>query len=367
VIPFNLHRRIPLVRRPFYQRDLVIAERDVIAKRLAEAERKIALNGVRQRNRPVQRPELPKEIGEDTRDAQSVVGEYWDQQNRPEAQMPDNSAWWLAPVVIRHINRIVCGEPIDGLHAGFHRRLVSAMANTPHPRRALSIGCGVATKEMDAIADGVAESFECYDLSGHAVEVGRQIAAERGISDKVKLHHADAFENDPGLDFDLVYWNNALHHMLDTREAIQWSRDHLRVGGIFAMDDYVGATRNQHSPELITWGSRVMAAIPEYLRWHWNGIDTIPAVIGVVDPNEQARIDPSECADSASILPSLHSIFPDVEIIKTGGVLYLLALSHTLQNYQTEAELALLNTMLLLDEAAPDYVESQYAVAIARK
>jgi hypothetical protein len=27
MIPFNLHRRIPFVRRPFYQRDLALAER----------------------------------------------------------------------------------------------------------------------------------------------------------------------------------------------------------------------------------------------------------------------------------------------------------------------------------------------------
>jgi hypothetical protein len=31
MIPFNLHRRIPLIRRPFYQRDLAIAERNRFA------------------------------------------------------------------------------------------------------------------------------------------------------------------------------------------------------------------------------------------------------------------------------------------------------------------------------------------------
>jgi hypothetical protein len=31
MIPFNLHRGIPLVRRPFYQRDMAMAERDRIA------------------------------------------------------------------------------------------------------------------------------------------------------------------------------------------------------------------------------------------------------------------------------------------------------------------------------------------------
>jgi hypothetical protein len=38
MIPFQLHRRIPLVRRPFFQRDQAIAERDrIMAERDALA------------------------------------------------------------------------------------------------------------------------------------------------------------------------------------------------------------------------------------------------------------------------------------------------------------------------------------------
>jgi hypothetical protein len=45
MIPFNLHRRIPLVRRPFYQRDLAIAERKRVAAERDEllAERDVLL------------------------------------------------------------------------------------------------------------------------------------------------------------------------------------------------------------------------------------------------------------------------------------------------------------------------------------
>jgi hypothetical protein len=45
MIPFNLHRRIPLVRRPFYQRDVAMAERDLVLEERAilEAESKVAM------------------------------------------------------------------------------------------------------------------------------------------------------------------------------------------------------------------------------------------------------------------------------------------------------------------------------------
>lgn len=296
-----------------------------------------------------------------------AVEQFWDDKNKPDAELPPNAAWWNAPLIMRHINRVVCGEPIDGIHAGFHRRLRDFMTDMPHPRRALSIGCGAGTKEMDALALGVADTFECYDVSGEAVRVARQIAQDRGLADQIVFHHADAFAADLRSDFDLVYWNNALHHMMDVHASVQWSRDHLRQGGVFAMDDYVGATRFQHSPEFVAWGSRLLALLPEHLRRHWNGTDVIPTVVGVLDPAELARIDPSECADSGSILPAVKSIFPDAEIIKTGGIAYFIALTHTFHNYTSETELALLNAILMADEAVSDRVESQYAVVIARK
>jgi hypothetical protein len=34
VSPFDIHRRIPLVRRPFYQRDQAIRERDALGAEL---------------------------------------------------------------------------------------------------------------------------------------------------------------------------------------------------------------------------------------------------------------------------------------------------------------------------------------------
>ena len=41
LIPFQLHRRIPFVRRPFFQRDQAIAERDRLLRELSQARREI--------------------------------------------------------------------------------------------------------------------------------------------------------------------------------------------------------------------------------------------------------------------------------------------------------------------------------------
>jgi SAM-dependent methyltransferase len=357
MIPFQLPRRIPVIRRPFYQRDRLREERDALTEQLValrlELQRFQSNSG--ERHSPV---EQNATVGYAT---SATVEQHWDKQNEAVGEALPNSVWWLAPIVIRHINRIVCGEPIDGMHAGFHRRLAAAMADAPRPGRALSVGCGLGTKEMDAIAAGAADVFECYDISASAINGARSIAAERGLSHRITFHHADINSCNVGTGFDLVYWNNSLHHMFDTHAFVAWSRDSLRDGGLFAMDDYVGATRFQHSPELVAWCNRLLASLPEYLRRHWNGRDNIPP-FSVCDPKALACTDPSECADSGAILPAVRSIFPRAEVIKTGGAAYI-ALSNALQNFRSETEIALLNAILLADEEVSYRVERQYAVA----
>ncbi len=247
------------------------------------------------------------------------------------------------------------------------KKLSTALVHLPHPRKGISVGCGVGTKEMAVLELGAIDIFECYEVSGAAIEHGRTIAAQRGLQDRMIFHHADAFMSDVKDDFDLVYWNNALHHMMDVREAVRWSKSKLKEGGVFAIDDYVGATRNQHSDGLVEWGSELMACLPERLRRHWNGKDIMPPFVGRVDLEELKKIDPSECADSASILPAIEEIFPGCEVIKTGGAAYFVALMHTFHNFTSETDIALLNVILNADREVSVRIESQYAVVIGQK
>jgi len=296
-----------------------------------------------------------------------VVEDFWDNQVETAGEMPPGSAWWNTPFLIRHINKIVCGEPLEGVHAGFHRRINELVSNMPRPRKAVSVGCGVGTKEMDLMAAGEIDTFECYETSGATAEIGMSIAEERGLGGRFKIHHSDAFSACTATDFDLVYWNNSLHHMMDARAAVQWSSDRLRPGGLFAIDDYVGATYNQHSPELVAWGTELMASLPETLRRHWNGVDVMPPFTGRVPIEDIVAMDPSECADSASILPAIRDIFPEHQIIETGGAAYFYAMMHTFHNFTSETDLALLTTILNADREITHRTESQFAVVLAVK
>jgi SAM-dependent methyltransferase len=302
-------------------------------------------------------------------DAQRASGAYWDGVVAGAADILPRTAWWNDPPTLRHINRVVCGERIDGAHAGFNRRLGTLLRGREITEpRAISVGSGSGGKELEVLRAGVVASFDCYDVGAGAVEQGRRMAAEQGFGDRLRFHHADAFAGDAPKDFDVVYWNNALHHMPDTAAAVAWSRDHLRSGGVFAMDDFVGASRFQHTPELMAWANRMLALLPDrLLRGSRDPTRTVPRVATLLDPDAVAAIDPTEAVDSGNILPAVRRVFPSADIIPTGGALYFVGLNDAFHNFVAQEDLRLLDALLLLDEAVAQRGETPYAVALAVK
>ena len=276
--------------------------------------------------------------------------------------------WWTSPQVHRHINRLVCGEAIDGPWAGFHKQ-VAIKAPPGGYRRAISVACGHGGKELDLISSGVVEHFDLYEISEARVESGIQKARSLGLEDRITYRLTDAFAQTLRSDYDLVYWNNAIHHMMNTPEAVKWSRDRLRVGGVFAMDDFVGAKRFQWPQQHLDMMSRVRQQLPQrYLVDPRNPDRQLPTIVR--RPNEEKLIeqDPTEAADSERILPAIRQYFPNAKITLTGGIIYHTGLNEVLANFGDDGRDAeLLSQILLVDEALTKTGETQYAVAIATK
>jgi ubiquinone/menaquinone biosynthesis C-methylase UbiE len=105
---------------------------------------------------------------------------------------------------------------------GVHR-VIAKLAGGKKLRRAVSVGCGDGAMEMKLVAAGVVNSFDLYEITPLRIQMGLERAREMGVVDRVRFHEADAFQECKTTDYDLVYWNNALHHMLDADAAIAWS------------------------------------------------------------------------------------------------------------------------------------------------
>jgi SAM-dependent methyltransferase len=116
------------------------------------------------------------------------------------------------------------------------------------------------------------------------------------------FHAADAFAR-PHAPYDLVYWDHALHHMLDVRKALDWSVAALAPGGLLVVNDYVGPTRLQWTrPEVRMARAYMAAAAP-----HLGGARPVRYKIPLISRWRMALRDPSEAPQSDRILAAARA------------------------------------------------------------
>jgi SAM-dependent methyltransferase len=152
----------------------------------------------------------------------SATAKHWS-----TAKTIPRTRWWMHPAILRHINALVCGRPVDGPWAGLEQRM-RELSPQGSFARGVSIGCGSASKELRLLRQGIVHHFDLFELSQERIAIGKAAAVRHGVADRVRFHVGDAFSLDLDDQYDLVYWNNALHHMFDVERALQWSRDRLR-------------------------------------------------------------------------------------------------------------------------------------------
>jgi SAM-dependent methyltransferase len=299
-----------------------------------------------------------------------IIAQHWSQVTalKDASGRVVKARWWQHPPIIRHINKNICGEPIDGFSAGLTRRALSLLEGRLPLAKGISIGCGNGLKEMNLLKQGLVETFDLYELAETRIAAGQETAQKDGLSKRIRFIHGDAFElaNEPGT-YDLVHWNNSLHHMLNVEAAIEWSWKVLKLGGLFYMDDFVGPDRFQWTPQMLLVATAVRQSLPDGLLVNQckPGF-LLPRVMRKPNAEKLRQSDPSEAADSSRILGCVKRRFPNADTILTGGVIYHLALSDVLGNF-TENDLPLLGRLLELDDMCTAVGETHYATALALK
>ena len=233
--------------------------------------------------------------------------------------------------------------------------------------KGISVGCGNGRAEMDMLESGLVQEFDVFELSKVRIREGRELAKRRGLDERIRFTHGEADKLARPGHYDLVFWGDALHHMLDVHQAVGWSKSVLRPGGFFVMDDFIGPSRFQWSDFTLSMAARLRNTFPDRLlvdpRDSTKRLSVKPG-----RPSVAALIadDPTEAADSERILDAVRTCFPDADVTLTGGVIYAFALNDVLAN-MTPEDASLLELCLLLDDLCIDRGESLHAVAMARK
>jgi len=291
---------------------------------------------------------------------QAKIGDKWSRQARGV-----RTRWWQSNRIKRHINRELAGIDNVGTSAGFNELLRQTGKVFD---RAISVGCGIASKEAVLLRMGLVSRFDCYELSEARIRTARERSERLGLQERFSFHLEDAFKKPLPSDYDLVYWNNSLHHMMDVSRAIQWSRDRLRLGGYFAMDDFVGPTGFQWDDVHLHYVNSFRARLPDRMF-----IDPTrpprryPRIVRRPDPQRLWAKDPSEAADCGRILPLLREAFPGVRVVPTGGAIYHTALNNIIANFDEDGDADLIDEALYLDDFLRKLGRSNYAVALAGK
>ncbi len=122
------------------------------------------------------------------------------------------------PGIVGHINKMICGKCLTGVSEG-PIELIKEFLNGESFSEALSIGCGGAHKELEFVKQGLVDHFYLYELSEKNCALAKHRFESAGCGDKVTVINNDFFEDQPR-EFDLIHWDNSLHHMFNSRDAI---------------------------------------------------------------------------------------------------------------------------------------------------
>ena len=253
---------------------------------------------------------------------ENKIGDYWD--NRAVADRP--ISWMGHPHVSKIFNKRIYDSNAEhwgnGLFDVLNDKFLVKRKRKDF-RKAISVACGNGRKEMRLVKQGLVKHITLYELAKSRIEEGRALAKKLGIEDRVEFIYGDAFEMEKEKGkYDLVIWLNAIHHMMDTRFAVEWSSDMLREGGYFIMDDYVGPNRFQWPRVVMETCNKARSKFPESVFKRTEKFKQKKhQVLRIVDQNLVSGVDPSEAADSARILEAISFTFPKrQEFLYSSGV-----------------------------------------------
>ncbi len=293
---------------------------------------------------------------------QATVADFWSKRKVTSGN------WWGNTVTRRHINMRVAGDS-SGVAGGGFLKLGREFVGDKPLSLGVSVGCGRGQKEMQLIEAGIVERMICYDLAVSRIEDARALAAEKNLSDRMEFIIGDAFAAVREPAFDLVHWNNSLHHMFDVPAAVAWSHHVLKPGGLLMMDDYVGPSRLQVDDRALEIINAIRAPMPERLLQNPRG--PLPRQITRDWLENMIRKDPSETVDAERTMPAIAAHFKDAVVRPTGGIGYFLGLNGIYGNLDmtSDEDRTILMHTLLIDQLYTDLnpKSTLYAVVIARK
>ncbi len=246
----------------------------------------------------------------------------------------DGSNWWMIPRVQERWNRKISGYPQVDIAA----HVVEQYLHKRPPGRLLSIGCGTSTQELRMALLAPGWQFTGIDLAPRLVEDSRQSAAAAGLHN-MEFRVLDATRQPiPHPPYEVVFFHSSLHHFPQVRRFLeQRILPVLQPGGLVVIFEFTGPNRLQFPAEQIRTINTLLRQLPPHLRRRYKS-DRLKNSVSGPGWLRMLMADPSECADSAAILPALHALLEVVEEKPVGDNLLMLLLKDIAHHFVEDPE-----------------------------
>lgn len=227
----------------------------------------------------------------------------------------ESADWWIIPKVKERWNLLISGNP----NLDYKNYFVENYLQNRKGLRLISLGSGFSHHEIELAKYSNFEEIVCVDIAKARMDEAEAKANELNLRN-IKFVCAD-FNNYsiPSGYFDIVFFHASLHHFNHIQAFVKSTiQNILKPDGLLVINEFVGATRLQFPRHQILKINEALQTIPkEYrIRYKSNLLKTNYYGSGIL---RMIVADPSECVDSSSIMPAIHSNFQTIVEKPYGG------------------------------------------------
>lgn len=263
----------------------------------------------------------------------NVVSSHWDQQASEDFVRDMTRRSWsgIAQTHVNHNYLITGDRDYYWIRYIRDRYFPSGTAGD-----ALSLGCGEGHVDRLWPAWGLTfRSFTGIDISPASVQKAQQLADALPLSPHTRYFAADLnqFQLPPN-QYDFIYFFQSLHHIEALENVLASCAQALRPGGWLMVNEFVGPTRFQWTPQQLEMANHLLHFLPPSLRidlLHGNNTLKTKCVKPTVE--EMIQGDPSEAVRSADIERVLNQYFEVTEEKNWGGTLNYLVFENIAGNF----------------------------------
>lgn len=241
-----------------------------------------------------------------------------DKLNRTKSAFNDSAIkhanWWIISAIKDRWNQLISGNP----QVTYEEFMMNGHFKDKKNLRLLSIGSGSCSHELKLASYANFKEILCVDIAYNRLNEAKKIAQHQNLNN-ISFICANALEYPFESTFDIVFFHSSLHHFNNISTLIPSKIiPLLKPNGHLVINEYVGPTRLQQPKLQIQAINQGLKMIPLKFRnrYQTGWIKNRYTGSGLI---RMILADPSECIDSASILPTIHTYFDTIDERPYGG------------------------------------------------